>query len=268
MIKLLDGTTHEEKDLLEKMYDDTFYYGYLGKAAFSSSTLKYLLDSPKEYYYRTKYGSSNDSSALTEGRIIHVKALEPEVFERDYQVIDVASKRTKKWTEESAASNKICLTRAEDEKTNRVVEALLKNSTFINILNKSQTEVPAIGNINGYPFRAKADILMPNGICDLKTTSNVGNFDISADKYNYDLQGYIYCTLFDVDPYDFKFFAIDKKTLDISKYHFTRRGFESGRHKLEQAIDTYENFFVGMEEEEILDALNNYIFEGVLWPED
>ena len=46
--KLLDGTTHNYNELLEMMLEDAFYYGYLGKAALSSSALKKLLQSPKE----------------------------------------------------------------------------------------------------------------------------------------------------------------------------------------------------------------------------
>ena len=47
MITLLNGETFSEKYLLEKMKDDEFYYGYLGKNALSSSSIKLLLDSPK-----------------------------------------------------------------------------------------------------------------------------------------------------------------------------------------------------------------------------
>ena len=36
--KLLDGTTHNYNELLDMMLEDAFYYGYLGKAALSSST--------------------------------------------------------------------------------------------------------------------------------------------------------------------------------------------------------------------------------------
>lgn len=264
MIQLLDGTKHQEADLIEKMYDDNFYYGYLGHAAFSSSSLKMLLDSPKKYYFNTKYGSDNDTASLNEGRIIHAKALTPEIYAEQYEVIDVASKVSKKWKEESAASNKICLTKKEDESTNRVVDALLKNEYFIQALNKSKPEVPAIGNLRGYPFRAKADILSPKGIFDLKTTSSLKTFPYSAEKYSYDLQAYIYCSLFDVDPSEFEFIVIDKGSLDIAVYQVSHDFVESGRHKLELAIDTYEKFFVGVDEDQLIDGLNNYVFRGTL----
>ncbi len=46
-IKLLDGKFYDEKELLSKMLDDDFYYGFMHKWAFSSSSIKLLLDSPK-----------------------------------------------------------------------------------------------------------------------------------------------------------------------------------------------------------------------------
>ena len=48
MIKLLNGETFREDEILELMKSDDFYYGYLGKAALSSSSIKLLLDSPKK----------------------------------------------------------------------------------------------------------------------------------------------------------------------------------------------------------------------------
>ncbi len=39
MIKLLDHKKYEEKQLLQKMYNDNFYYGELNKLALSSSSV-------------------------------------------------------------------------------------------------------------------------------------------------------------------------------------------------------------------------------------
>ena len=54
-IKLLDGNLYDKKQVLDNMDDDKFYYGDLGKLALSSSSVKLLLNSPKKYYYITKY---------------------------------------------------------------------------------------------------------------------------------------------------------------------------------------------------------------------
>ena len=37
-ITLLDGKTWSKQEILSNMYDDSFYYGYLGKTALSSSS--------------------------------------------------------------------------------------------------------------------------------------------------------------------------------------------------------------------------------------
>jgi hypothetical protein len=68
IIELLDGSTWDMDTVLEKMQDDDFYYGVLGKNALSSSSAcKLLLTSPKTYHYVTKYGS-DDSDAFAVGQ--------------------------------------------------------------------------------------------------------------------------------------------------------------------------------------------------------
>ena len=92
-IQLLDGERFRKDELLELMKDDGFYYGYLGKAALSSSSIKLLLDSPKKYKYVTEYGSQ-ESNALDAGWLFHTCILEPDVFEKQV-FVDVQSKNTK-----------------------------------------------------------------------------------------------------------------------------------------------------------------------------
>ena len=41
-ITLLEGQTYDVGDLKQKATSDDFYYGHLGRYAFSSSTIKYL----------------------------------------------------------------------------------------------------------------------------------------------------------------------------------------------------------------------------------
>jgi hypothetical protein len=260
-IQLLDGSTASQQYLKEQARDDNFYYNHLGKVAFSSTILSKLLDSPKKYYYYQKYGSEENTSALSLGRIIHAKALTPELFNEEYEVIDVASKNTKAFKEAKTQTNKYLLTRTEDEQSNRVVDALLKNDTFVQMLANSQPEEPAVGNIMGYPFRAKADILKRPFLYDLKTTTDLKGFKYSAKKYNYDMQAFIYCTLFDVKYHDFKFVVIDKGSLDIGIAEVTEEMFDTGREKCREALDTYTNFFIDRTEEELQDQINNYIFD-------
>jgi len=71
VIKLLDNSLWDKDKLLHDMQSDDFYYGYLGKAALSSSSIKLLLDSPRTYYNVTKYSNTNylKSKAVTLRRI-------------------------------------------------------------------------------------------------------------------------------------------------------------------------------------------------------
>lgn len=261
-ITLLDNSQHLHADLVEKARDDNFYYNYLGKVAFSSSIIGTLLNSPKQYYYYSKYGQGEESPALTLGKAIHSKALTPELYDQDFEVIDVASKNTKKFKEAQAASNKICLTKVEEEKTNRVVDALLKNDAFVNRLNGAQAEEPAVDYLFGFPFRAKADILQGNKLYDLKTTSDLRAFPFSAKKYNYDSQAYIYCTLFGVKREDFEFVVIDKSSLDIGIYTVSEQSFLNGEAKVQRALATYRDFFLNKSEYDILEGLADYFITG------
>lgn len=262
-IKLLNGHQFEQSVINEKAKDDNFYYGYLGQHAFSSSSLKSMLESPKAWY-KSLAQKQSDTPALLLGKTIHCKSLTPELFDRDFQVVDVQSKNTKLFKEAQAASTKTCITLDDLRKTDRVVDALLRNEAFINRLQGSTPEVPMIGMIDGYPFRSKADILKGNKIYDLKTTTGLNAFPISALKYNYDLQCYIYCTLFGVDYWDFEFVVIDKSSLDIAVYSCSEEFYLSGKAKLENAIEIYQNFFEDRTEDEILTNLDNYTFYGTL----
>ena len=96
-IKLLDGKEWKMDEILKEMEDDEFYYGYLGKAALSSSNAKMLIDSPKTYKYVTKYGSAS-SQALRDGWLFHTAILEPDVFEKQI-FVNVESKNAKAYQE-------------------------------------------------------------------------------------------------------------------------------------------------------------------------
>src|SRR6056300_2082196 len=97
-IRMLNGEEHDQSYLVEKAHDDDFYYGYLGKVAFSSSNLKKLLDSPRTYYNLMQYGDETNSQALRDGRLIHTMVLEPEKIDEHIFIV-VQSKNTKKWKE-------------------------------------------------------------------------------------------------------------------------------------------------------------------------
>lgn len=261
-ITLLDKSKWQLSHLVEKARDDEFYYGYLGQVAFSSTILSKVLESPKSYWYYLRYGDSNNG-AYTVGKLVHCLALTPELFESTFEVVEVQSKTTKAWKDATPTQGKHLITSKELSDAQRIVRQLQGNEYFIQSLIGSQCEVPAVGTIMGYPVRAKADILQTkkghNYLFDLKTTNDIGAFTWKAkNAYNYDLQVFIYCTLFNVPYNNFKFIIIDKGSLDLAVADVSQEFWESGKVKFETAIATYHQFFEGKDKQQVEDQLQNY----------
>lgn len=265
-IELLDGKMYDHDWLVEQAYGDEFYYGFLGKNALSSSSVKRILDSPKTYYNLMKYGEETNSQALRDGRLIHMMCLEPHRID-ELVFADVSTKTTKKWKEMSAEYPKhVLYTQKERSNAERIADAIFKNEQARELLSDSRFEIPAVDTIAGYPFRAKADILKnKGGIVDLKTTSDLRNFVYSArHKYSYNVQVYIYCQLFNVDYTDFKFLVIDKASCDIGVYTCSPDFYNAGEQKLMYALEKYSEFFDNREDLEIQQMLHDYTIQGEL----
>ena len=255
MITLLNGETFKEENLLELMQNDEFYYGYMAKAALSSTSIKTLLSSPKTYKYVLDYGSS-ESQALRDGWLFHTAILEPHVFESQI-FVDVQSKNTKAYKEALAEHGKV-FTQKEKRDAERVADAFLRNEHALKLLKNTEFEVPAVGMIDGYPFRGKADVFGNGKIVDLKTTTDIKAFPYSAKKYGYDVQVYVYCQLFNVDYKDFTFAVVDKGSLDIAIHDVSENFYNEGKRKTQEAIETFETFFINGAD------LDSYYIKGTL----
>ena len=254
-IKTFDNKIWDKQELIDNMYNDEFYYDYLGKQALSSSSLKMVLSSPKTYKYVTKYGQS-ETQPLRDGKLFHIMILEPHKID-ELTIVDVATKAGKAYKEAKAEGKEVYTTN-EIKAAERLADAILRNDEAVHFMSKAQFEIPEIAMINGIPFRAKADILKDNMIVDLKTTTGLNEFRYSADKYSYDLQAYLYREMFNVD--EFVFVCIDKGSLDIGIFECSDEFYEKGKRKLEQGIDNYKYFFG---EDSDVD-LNQYVLRGVL----
>ena len=245
IITLLNGEEYNTPDLLSLMVDDDFYYGHLGKQALSSSACKMLLESPKTYYYVTKYGQKEDTPALLTGKLIHTMILEPQEFDNRFDISSIKGKTTKAFKELKETSQKAVITSDEYDAAMRIVDAFNRNEIVKQYLKGATFEQPGIGMLSGLPFRAKADIInVEEGfIADIKTTTDLqSSFRFSARKYGYDMQAYIYTQIFGVK--DFYFIAIDKKSLDIGLFTVSEQFLFDGEQKVELAIQRFNTFFV------------------------
>ena len=241
-ITTLDGKFWNKQELLDNMMDDDFYYGYLGSNVLSSSSCSKLLDSPKKYQDSLNQ-RSGEVQALRDGWLFHCKILEPEKW-KDLHFVDVASKNSKVYKEALTTHDKV-YTMKERWNAEDLSEVVLGNSKCVDMLRRARTEVPAVGEIFDIPFRAKADILGGDYIVDLKTTSgDLQKFKWSAQKWNYDMQMYIYCTLFDISYKNFTFVVVDKFSKALGIFECSKDFHESGKHKTLQAIRIYKDFFI------------------------
>lgn len=254
MITTFDNKQWDKEEILSNMYDDNFYYGYLGKNALSSSSIKTLLSSPKTYYFTTKYGSG-ETQALRDGKLFHTMILEPEKL-NNIIFVEAATKASKEY-KLAKETGKEVYTNSEKKAAERLCDALLRNEAVKEYLTKAEYEVPQIAMIDDVPIRAKADILKGNTIIDLKTTTGIKDFRYSADKYSYDLQAWLYREMFGVE--DFVFVVIDKGSLDIAIFECSDEFYERGKVKFKQGISNFKYFF----QTEGVD-LDQYVLRGVL----
>lgn len=238
-IKLLDGTDWAVDDLVEKMHDNEFYYGYLNKACLSSSSCKKLLEGVDSYLGSTEPLDSN-MKPLREGRLIHVSLLEKDKLDDYYHFVDVATRRNKGYKEavkDLSLEGKEIMLSKEKIWAQGIVDAVLDNPTANELFTGGTYETPGVGYVQGIPFRAKADCLIDDRIVDLKTTSDIDSWHYNMDLYNYDAQAYIYMTIFKKKM--FTFVIVDKKTLKVKTYDATPDDIQRGYEKVSEAIGNY-----------------------------
>jgi hypothetical protein len=254
-IMTLDGRFWEKDKLINEMYDDHFYYSYLGKYSLSSSSVKKLLDSPKAYIKSLR--QSDNSPALIAGRLVHLAVLEPEKFQ-GLNFIDVQSRNAKVF-KEALEENPDTFTIKEYNSAMYLAEALHKNKHANELLNDMQREIPMVGELFGKPFRGKADAIGHGRIVDLKTCADLNKFKWNAKDFKYMCQVYIYCNLFGIDYKDFYFLVIDKNTNDIGVFDISEDFYNLGESLVEQAVEVYTDKI-----ERGMNELHNYIVRDTL----
>ena len=239
-IRLLDGTEWQIEELINKMYDNVFYYGYLGVNALSSSSCKKLCDSVEEYLFEDNKFSP-DIIPLRDGRLFHVTILEADKMKDYYDFIDVPTRRSKDFKQLKRVSKKEVMTEkerlwAEDLKTH-----ILKHSRANKLITNGEPEVPNINYVFGLPFRGKADLLCQDRVVDIKTTGDIDNWEYNKYFYGYDIQAYLYKELFDKDT--FEFVVIDKRTKKVITDEASLDFLRSGERKVERAVKNYVRYF-------------------------
>jgi len=221
-------------DTINKLKDDSLYYGEFGQQFLSNSDISVLLSNPKNFRV-----PQDDNVNFHKGRYFHQLILEPEKA-KNVEFIDVSSRNTKAYRE--ASNGRIIMLEKEGQEIRDCVEAMTDNFAFFEGIRQegSEYEVPAIGHIKGVQWKGKADIVCPDKLIDLKTTSSISDFKWSARKYNYDSQCYIYQKLFGKP---LVFYVVDKTSKQLGIFRPTEEFLERGEQKVIKAVEVYNNFF-------------------------
>lgn len=240
--------------VLEKLRDDSQYYGEFGKQYLSNSDIGTLLTNPKEFGV-----SRADNQAFAQGRLFHQLILEPHKAE-EWEFVDVSSRNTKAYKEFIAEKNlDFALLEKENLQIRKLVDVMMGNMDFYDDIRNegNEYEVPAVGEIEGLMWKGKADIVHPEMLIDIKTTSKISDFKWSARKYNYDSQCYIYQQLFGKP---LVFYVIDKTNEMLGIFRPTEEFVKGGRDKVKRAVEVYHKFF----SDNATDDINFYYVEDYL----
>jgi hypothetical protein len=225
------------KEILEKLKNDQDYYGDFGKQYMSNSDISTLLTNPKQYGVGLP-----DNANFAKGRYFHQLVLEPEKAV-GYTFVESSSRNTKLYKEYCAeAEVDFALLSKEGEELRRLVGVMMGNLDMYDLIRNPENiyELPAIGEIEGKMWKGKADIVHPDMVIDIKTTSKIEDFKWSARKYNYDSQCYIYQKLFGKPLI---FLVIDKTSDMMGIFRPTEEFIKGGQNKVQRAIEVHNKFF-------------------------
>jgi hypothetical protein len=225
-----------EKDL-DLLKDDEQYYKGVGKKYLSNSDIGTLLSDPITFGVPRE-----DNPSFAMGRLFHYSLIEPQKVS-SVKFIDVSSRRTNKYMDAVRESDEpFLLLKKEVEQIQMLAGAMKHNQHFSEHIYEmgNQYEVPAIKEVFGLLWKGKTDILKSDLIIDLKTTSNIKDFKWNAKKYNYDSQAYLYREFFGKPML---FLVGEKGSNKLAEFPCAESFYESGKHKVEQAVEAYNKFF-------------------------
>ena len=232
-----------KQEVLDRLKDPQEYYSGEGKNYISNSHISQLMTDP------AAYGLESDpieAPQLVIGSYFHDLMEDhingTKIVDR-YEVTDEFR--------EAIAFKQNLLTRDEVELCHKMRNSILNNKSVQMLLSDVNigVEVPMIGEIDGTPWKAKADAInySRNLIIDWKTTAkSVDSFDkYGFAGYNYDSAYYVYKELAHQtfgEEFDMVFVVVSKKDAKVRIYFPDTNRWWDGKKKVDQAVFNYKTF--------------------------
>lgn len=249
----MQNNINPEQDIV-LLQEDKHYFGAVGKQYLSKSSAGALLGDVRKFLVDKEHNINFEL-----GSYFHHLLIEPEKAILDH-VIASSTRSTKKY-KEYVANNMIPFAVLESEK--QMIENLAKAMEALPVFQEiiynidNSYEVADVAELHGLWWKGKADIVSPDKVYDLKTTSEINRFRRNAKTFDYDLQAYLYRRIFGKDMV---FLVADKKTAVCGIFECSEEFYESGRHKAEKAAANYEKYFG----ENATESPNNYFIKSQL----
>ena len=156
-------------EAIEKLRDDSNYYGSFGKKYLSNSDISTLLSNPLALGKPLA-----PRPAFLVGGYFHTAILEPDKLKK-FKIVESSTRNTKAYKEMSGGE--LCLLQHEVDSIEIMTEKMLANDICRDLIRDSNTEyeVPGITELEGHNWKGKADIINHNEklIIDLKTTADL-----------------------------------------------------------------------------------------------
>lgn len=245
-----------------------------GKDYLSYSALKFAADGSQdqdmklfELYMRGLLRKS--SPALSFGKLYDCLLLEPEKFHEQFCVLDdsdIISELSKDYKNPKASKlykERTAQARDEAEKSGKTIvseedmsmaENMILRLDSSEVLDTETGELTMVRNylkgdaqyeindwIGEIPVRGFLDVLGDGFITDSKSTRSISGFRYDVNKFNYDIQAYIYTTVLGIDQF---YWVVQQKSKPYlcAVYKASESTIANGERKFWSAINNIERW--------------------------
>jgi hypothetical protein len=232
-----------------------------GKPHLSYSSIKYALGDMRLWEMYMKGQLRKESDALTFGTLYDMLLFERDKAMNEYQVLNddevIASiggkspkstKKYKDWKAEIIKTTDKTLVSSEDwKKANDMIERLA-NCGLIQKRLKGKYQVEFNEDINGVPLKGFLDCLGDGYITDSKSARSVDKFRYDVNSWCYDIQAYIYTTVFGIKDY---YWVVQEKTYPYypAEVKCSEETLFKGEMKFHQALENINSYLDGDKKE-------------------
>ena len=242
-----------QDEIANNIFPNGIYAGvsnqdYHSSPGISKSGLDLINKSPAHYQFATP---RKPSAAMHIGTAVHTAILEPELFKRDYMLLEnIDDKRKSEYKEAVKQFGKEnVLIKQEASMIKGIQESINANPAASNLLNQEgYAELSFFAtDENGILLKCRFDFLTESGLAiDLKTTQDASpyGFSKSTNEYRYHVQhafyNHVYMLVTGNPLLSFVFLATEKESPFFNKpYTLTRESLEIGNYYMRKNLSAY-----------------------------